>query len=585
MATSPDITTIEKTECIGNSLITINSNFVNIKNSIGNIRTGIAILNENIQVGENVGIINFIGNGVSVGGADNVATIRIPGSAEQLKVVQLEEQGINTGGGRNNFFILNDGSMRVCGFNNLGELGIGNRAVDRNAAIPRISAFNPPLQTDEGIFKLYTQGTCTYVITTKGRVYGAGSNNNRQLGLPANGNQVNVFTFINVLGETATPISYDNPVFGYTFAPTDPVTELATGSGASSVNVTIYARTQSGKIYVWGNNNFGQAGIGFRVNVITSPRRAGTFLGTARQVRAAGGSQRTTVYVVDTADKLFVCGRNQDGQAGINNSTRLNIESFTEIEGLPTNYRVEDVYVGGNSDQISTWVVLKDGSLWACGLNNSGQVSGAGTAAPAVRPAFARITGSVTGTVRLRDSDIVKKICAHADSNVSTVWALIEDGTAFRAVCWGNDTSGQCGLGSFATIRPVSQNLNWPWLTVNAKVRDIVVAGNGVNKTTLVLDTNNKLWAAGFGTQGLLGRGEVTPTRQNTFREVLFNPALGIPIKIRSTNNDSSFANFLVLLSTGRVLAWGYDAANVGQLGVDIYPSRTPIPSLVQLNQ
>lgn len=37
MATIPTITTIQKTECIGNSLVTINTNYDNIKNSIADI--------------------------------------------------------------------------------------------------------------------------------------------------------------------------------------------------------------------------------------------------------------------------------------------------------------------------------------------------------------------------------------------------------------------------------------------------------------------------------------------------------------------------------------------------------------------
>lgn len=49
MATVPTITTIQKTECIGNSLVTINSNYDNIKNSIaGLVNTDLAIINNTL---------------------------------------------------------------------------------------------------------------------------------------------------------------------------------------------------------------------------------------------------------------------------------------------------------------------------------------------------------------------------------------------------------------------------------------------------------------------------------------------------------------------------------------------------------
>jgi hypothetical protein len=50
MATVPTITTIQKTECIGNSLVTINTNYDNIKNSIaGIVTTDLATINNTLD--------------------------------------------------------------------------------------------------------------------------------------------------------------------------------------------------------------------------------------------------------------------------------------------------------------------------------------------------------------------------------------------------------------------------------------------------------------------------------------------------------------------------------------------------------
>lgn len=45
MAIVPNITNIEKSECIGNSLVTINGNYTNIRNSLDDVNTSIISLN------------------------------------------------------------------------------------------------------------------------------------------------------------------------------------------------------------------------------------------------------------------------------------------------------------------------------------------------------------------------------------------------------------------------------------------------------------------------------------------------------------------------------------------------------------
>jgi len=575
-----DTTTIQKTECIGNSLLTINSNFNNLKNAINNLETGIAIQDENQELGTNINTLNLIGAGINTVVQNGVATINIPGN-EPVKVVRLEEQGINSGGGKNNFFILNDGSLRVCGFNAWGSLGVG--LGDVRIYLPKIPAFDPPLEVDEGIQKLQTQGDCTYVITTKGRVYGAGYNAHGQLG---QGNTVTfytVFRFINVLGETATPVDpYTNPVLGYAAAVNDPVTHLATGTGFQFTFTTIFALTRSGNLYVWGYNNRSQAGIPQRQtgNTITAPRPVVNFAARGRLVTSGGNQNSTTTFVVDNDDKLYVVGRNADGQAGINDNTgaEINISSFRLIQGLPFGYRINNIRVGGTFDNITTLVTLKDGTLWGAGRNTNSAVLGNAEISPVNQISFVRVTG-------FPDSDYVEDVVAHMDANSITCWALIRDGSHFRLKCWGNDTHGQMGLGGVAATRRVTSSRNWPWVVRGAKVKQVAVAGAGTAKTTLVLDTADQLWAAGFGSTGLIGNGTLVNTN-NTFRRVLFNPALGYPVEIRSTNNDFGrgfIANFLVLLNTGKVLGWGYDNPTSGQLGADPFPEITSIPSLVQI--
>lgn len=618
----PTITTIPNSECIGNSLITINSNFNILRDAICNIRTGISVAKDGDEIGTNIQSFNFIGNGVEVvAGPNQTANITI-NQPIPIGVKRLEEQSLNSGGGRNNFFILRDGSLRVCGLNAWGELGVG---IADAVYIPRVAGFDPPLELDENIEKAYSHGAVSYVITSKGRLYGAGFNRDGQIGQGNTQPNYAFFKFINVLGENSTPIDfYSNPVLGYAAAPSDPVVEITTGTGKETSYITIYALTKSGALYAWGDNSRGQTSIpkssASATEIIVSPQRVFSTGGTLVSVRAGGNNTATTVFVKDNRGKVFVCGRNEDGQAGINN-TVSDLTTFQEVIGLPSNYVANNVRVGGNTDNISTWITLTDGTLWAAGLDNNYQVSGSKYLGQASHPLNQTFFSKVQG---FDSTDYIDDIVAHADADATTCWALILDGDGYRLKGWGNNDYGQLGIGNIQTTilrspganEVVSSNI-WPWVQVGAKVLDVVVAGDGPRKTTLVLDTNRDLWAAGYGETGLLGRGQTGNT--TTFVRVIYNKALGVPVQLRSTNNDSGFANFLVLLNTGKVLAWGYDsdvrtdtstivttstigrwrwwqqvvttvvAQNTliinegGQLGVDASPQITTIPSLVQI--
>jgi len=684
----PTITTIQKTECIGNSLPTINNNFQTLRDAICEIESGVAVLQSGESVSEKTAILNFIGEGVDVTASDNIVNIEVPGF-RPLVVSNLEEQGCNTGGGRNNFFILNDGTMRVCGLNDRGELGIG--AINQRIFTPRMPAFNPPIEQDEFIDKIYAQGNTTYVITTNGRLYGCGQNDTAQLGKNNFSTGYTVFTQIAINGDFSPD-------------PVDPIVELATGSGGTSSNVTVFARTGSGQLWVWGNNSLGQAGIGQATTTrglrgcLITPTIANTFTGVCRRIVSAGNSGRQTTFAINENNKLFVVGRNQDGQAGIGTASPINILSFTEVTNLPRDYQINNILVGGTGDNISTWVTLQDGTLWAAGFNTNSQVTG--TNNTVVQRAFIRVGG-------FSDDEFVEDIVGHCDNNSTTIWALIRDGDdGYRLKGWGDNFYGQLGFTSprnsggivrvpvairtgpvtptfrTVTIRvpvkkrrlvrvpdgtvkikvpvysgppnqrvivdyiyrtetkwrtitqtyTVLQNQNvlvptditlprniesrtkivtkwtrqyyafvqgelepgnlplWPWEANGAKIADIVVAGNNRAKTTLVLDTDGMLWAAGFNGTGLLGNGTRSHAASTRFTPVLYNPTLGTPIQIRSTNNDSSgntqFANFYALLDTGVVLGWGYDAPTSGQLGIGTAAAEafgSTIPCIVQI--
>jgi alpha-tubulin suppressor-like RCC1 family protein len=484
----------------------------------------------------------------------------------------------NTGGSDSNFFILGDGTIRFVGKNSFGHggLGAGKASASDVITFPRQPAFDPPLLPQEKIVKVYIQVTSSFVITDLGNVYGCGKNTDYQLGT---GDAVNKGVFTKILKTTPDTSSAIYVGSG------DKVKALSLGSGANGADLTIFARTEMGSVFVWGYNGktVQRAGIGNTIDeYIKIPTKIATMPNGSDkivQIAGAGNNKNVVHYVRTQAGKVYSIGESSSGAVGSGSFTS-DRTTFTEPVGLPSGYVASDVVVGGEAGNLSTWVIMADGSVYATGINNSSQVTN--TAGVAKQHTFAKhplLAG-------------VSKIVVHADSAATTIWTMNQTGTMpngttpiyGQAKGWGNNTRGQLGLGTTATtVTTPTNNASWPF---SAGILDMVVGGNDSNKITVIIDRNYNVWAAGYNATGLCGNG-TTSTSQPNFVRVLVNPNAGKPKKLLScangVNNGSGVpkACMFLLLDTGRLLAWGYDHPTAGQLGIDSSPTSCDIPSFV----
>lgn len=126
-----------------------------------------------------------------------------------------------------------------------------------------------------------------------------------------------------------------------------------------------------------------------------------------------------------------------------------------------------------------TLAVRNDGTLWAWGLNQYGQV-GVGT------------TNSVLQPVQIGTDANWRTVSEGAGANHSL--AIREDGTLWA---WGDNRFGQLGLGHINEVyEPVRVGTNANWESVAAGWRH-----------TLALRTDGTLWAFGDNRFGQLGTG------------------------------------------------------------------------------
>jgi alpha-tubulin suppressor-like RCC1 family protein len=291
-----------------------------------------------------------------------------------------------------------DGTLWLWGYNNYGELGVGDSGGVANKS--------SPVQVAGTNWNRFAGGMAT---KTDGTLWLWGRNNYGQLGLNNRNNQ-----------------SSPAQVAGTNW------NKIVSSDG----NENKFAIKTDGTLWSWGRNFSGQLGLNTVSNY--APRSSPTQVGTNTDwSEISGGS---SVWAIKTNGTLWAWGFNGGGRLGLNDASARS--SPTQV-GTEANW--SKVTAGG-----STHLAIKtDGTLWACGANDWGQL---GQNNPVYRSSPVQV-GTTTNWSEINTGD--QAVIAVKTNGTLWTWGFNRNGVL------GNNNWQPFNGGNVSSPVQIGSNNNW----------------------------------------------------------------------------------------------------------------------------
>ncbi len=286
-------------------------------------------------------------------------------------------------------------------------------------------------------------------------------------------------------------------------------------------NYSFYIKTDS-TIMATGSNTNGELGIGN-----TTTKNVWTALNIASSIhfRQVTGSADHALAVTGSG-LVYAWGANDHGEIGDGNTgggnkqrtspTQVQVTSnqnLTNIKKVAAGSPSNDNSAGGHSLALSN-----DGTVWAWGLNSSGQL-GDNSTSDKTRAVQVRAIGGAANSVLSNVIDIA--------ASGSSSFALLSDSTV---VSWGENGGGQLGSGN-TTARSYPGLVKINSTTNIGSIKQISASGAALGDDVLaMLKSDGKIWNVGTNNRGQLGTGTLinqsyavqnTPALNRTFLKVV----------------------------------------------------------------
>ena len=372
------------------------------------------------------------------------------------------------------FNIKSDGTLWAWGSKDAGQLGLRD-LIDRYSPI-QVGTLSNWSQAEGGFFH-------SAAIKTDGTLWTWGQNNLGQLGISSTIQKnsptqtyIAAFNFKNILPNYSTKT---NPI------------NINWNTFACGYKHTIGLKTD-GTLWGWGNNNFGQLGIG-DVAVRNSPIQVGT---SSDWSKVAGGAYH--VLALKTNGTLWACGYNGLGSLALGD--RTNRSSMVQIGTLSDWSKI--------STSVNHHVVAikSDGTLWGWGRNSEGQLG--------LSDLTNRSSPVQVGTLSNWSQLACNPLYSLATKTDGTLWA------------WGSNAYGQLGQSNITNrSSPVQVGALSNWSKVS-----------GNRFYAAAIKTDGTLWSWGLNSWGQLGLYVPATQYTNLVQKTTTNDYTSV-----STNKNTTF--------------------------------------------
>jgi alpha-tubulin suppressor-like RCC1 family protein len=461
-----------------------------------------------------------LGNGATAAVNCNLVAMTLPAASNGSGAGTIAGYAPSTVtcGAAHTCLVLKNGMAYLCGDNTSNQLGVSAGSVGY-ATVPGL------LTSVQGIVKAACGTYHTLVAQSFGDVWAFGANGTNQLGAGTASNFTapqKVFSYSNV---TTSNVAYSSNVGG---------SYAMDGGQGHSVLATCYAYGGSNDpTYVWGDNSYGQLGLGQAYASASTP----TLLAGYQGLQVGCGQYHTVMLKADT--NTFVgFGGNSNGQMGDANL----LAGAAAVRWFPNSIspggsRYAKV-LGTGCQALHSAVVDTDGTLYLAGYNPSGQIG----------CEFAGVNCSNAMPVASFDQRILGVACGYAHTaavdGYGKVWT------------WGNNNYGNLGNNNTGTNSSIPVAASTYGSLAGVTTVAAVACGQ---YHTLAVDSTGKVHAWGLNSSGQLGN---TTTTDSYVPIVVTLGSITARSVIAVACGD---AYSVALDSVGKVHAWG--ANGVGQLG------------------
>lgn len=545
-----------------------------------------------VTVGNNHGLALTTSNVLWGWGSNNAGQLGQNNTYSRSSPVQISTSVSSVAGSSNSTaFIKTNGTLWTCGQNTNGELGIGlagNQYSGSWRSSPvQVGALTTwsKVYSFDGAFGALTTGNAIWVwgINSYGQL---GQNNTVNRSSPVQVGALTTWSKLNSCGNGGAAIKNDGTLWVWGVNYSGKLGDSSTVNKSSPVQVgtdtnwascvggqnTTSALKTDGTFWTWGKMDNGYSGYGPTNMSASSPVQVGQNI-TWTKLKTGVTGKNIPAFGRPKNPQLWMWGSGSFGKLGKNNTTSYS--SPVQV-GANTNWAYISTGASVNSHTLAT---KTDGTLWAWGKNNAGQLGQGDTIARSSPTQVGALTTWRSVSVGQYFS-VVEKV---GPGTGNTLWAFGEnyygtlgDGTRSNryspVLVLNSYNSGTPSCGKFHTTASFNGRVN-SWgrnnagqlgdNTRNSRSQPVQTYGTPVdarwvvaaNFATAAVTNSGKLYTWGDGGQGKLA-SNATASRS-------------VPAQVGSLTNwgrwiSGGYRAFAAVKQDGTMWAWGENYATLG---------------------